>query len=254
MISTMLSGAEPDRVLLDLDVRVQRVDRLLGGVDLRHADPLARVDHLALQVRQVDLVVVDDPERAHARPRPDTAPPANPGRRRRAAARGVEQLLLPVHADLGEKQVAGVALALLGGERARRLDLVTAILPKREAPGHRLDVLVTEVLDQRASGPGRAVARRAVQDHVLVAIGDGALDPRLEIALGYVDRAGDVPGRPLLGLTDVDDHRAVADLLVHGGGIDLIDPALDLAENLRSGRAHRRKLLKCGMDSILQRV
>ena len=86
------------------------------------------------------------------------------------------------------------------------------------------------------------------------AIGYRALDPRLQVALGDVHRAGNVPGRPLLGLTDVDDHGAVTDLLAHGSGIDLIDPALDLSENFGSGRAHRRKLLKCGMDSILQRV
>jgi hypothetical protein len=69
-----------------------------------------------------------------------------------------------------------------------------------------------------------------------------------------VDGTGDVPGAPLLGLADVDDHRAVPDLLAHGGGIDLVDPALELAENFGSGRAHREKLLKSGRDSILQRV
>jgi hypothetical protein len=62
-----------------------------------------------------------------------------------------------------------------------------------------------------------------------------------------------VPGRPLLRLADVDDHGAVTDLLAYGGRIDLVDPALDLAENFGSGR-HQRKLLKCGRDSILQRV
>ena len=210
MISMMLSGAEPDRVLLDLDVGVQRGDRLLGRVDLGDADPLAGVDHLALEVGQVDDVVVDDPERADAGR-------GQVQRRRRAQAAGaqqqdlgVEQLLLTLDPDLGQQQMARVALALLGGHRARSLDLVAAVLPQREAAGHRLDVLVAEVLEQRAGRPGRAVARGAVQDHVLAAIGHGALDPGLEIALGHVLGAGDVTGRPLLGLAHVDDDRAVA--------------------------------------------
>jgi len=71
------------------------------------------VDHLALEVGEVDDVVVDDPERAHAGRR-------EVQRRRRAeAARAeqqharVEQLLLALGADLGDQQVARVALALL---------------------------------------------------------------------------------------------------------------------------------------------
>ena len=98
-----------------------------------HADPLARVDHLALEVRQVDLVVVDDPERA------DAGRGQIQRRRRAEAARAeqqhlrVEQLLLALGPDLGEQQMARVALALLGGQRPRRLDLVAAVLPQREA-------------------------------------------------------------------------------------------------------------------------
>ena len=179
----MFSGPSRTGVLLDLDVGVERRDRLLGRVDLRHADPLARVDHLALEVRQVDLVVVDDPERADAGRR-------QVQRRRRAEPAGaeqqhlrVEQLLLALDPDLRQQQVARVALALLGRQRPRRLDLVAAVLPQREAAGHRLDVLVAEILDQRPRRPRRAVAGRAVQDDVLGAVGDGALDPRLEIAL-----------------------------------------------------------------------
>ena len=97
-----------------LHVRVERVDRLLGGVDLRDADPLAGVDHLALQVREVDVVVVDDPERADA-----GGGEVQRGRRAEPAGAEqqhlrVEQLLLALDADLGQQQVARVALALLG--------------------------------------------------------------------------------------------------------------------------------------------
>jgi hypothetical protein len=68
-----------------------------------------------------------------------------------------------------------------------------------------------------------------------------------------VDRAGDVAGAPLLGLAHVDHDGAVGDLLAHFGGIDLFDPALDIAENFGSRRTHQ-KLLKGSKDSILHVV
>ena len=87
---------------------------LLGRVDLRDADAVGGVDDLALEVREVDHVVVDDAERADAGRR-------EVERGRRAEAAGaeqedlrVEQLLLALDADLGEQEVARVALALLG--------------------------------------------------------------------------------------------------------------------------------------------
>ncbi len=152
---------------------------------------------------------------------------------------GVEQLLLALGADLGEEQVARVAVALLGGQRARDLDVVAAVLPQRDAALERLDVLVAEVLAQRAGRVGGAVARRAVEDDVLVAIGDDALDARLEVAARDVDRAGDLPGRDLVALADVDDHRGVAvparELVAQLGRLDLADLALDGAEQLGTG-------------------
>ena len=69
---------------------------------------------------------------------------------------------------------------------------------------------------------------------MLGVVGDDALDAGLQIALGDVLGPGDVAGAPFLGLAHVDDDRPVAELLAHDGGIDLIDPALDLAENLNS--------------------
>src|SRR5437763_17115438 len=99
--------------------------------------------------------------------------------------------------------MARVALALRGVQRARNGDLVSAVLPQREPAAHRLHALVAEVLDQGPRGPGRSVAGRAVQDQVLGAIGDSALNPRLQIALRYVLGAGDVAGGPLLGLAHI---------------------------------------------------
>ena len=135
--------------------------------------------------------------------------------------------------------MARVALALLGGQRARRLDLVAAVLPQREAAGHRLDVLVAEVLDQRPCRPRRAVARRAVQDHVLRR--DRGRRPRSatrDSSWGRGWRRG--CARPTTPRARGRRRRPRrSDLLAHGGRIDLVDPALDLAENLGSGRAHR---------------
>ena len=113
-----VGGVDPGLVLDHVDVGVERVDRLLRRVDLGDADALGVVDHLALQVGEVDHVVVDDPERAHASRRE-----VQRGRRAESAGAeqehlGVEQLPLALGADLGDQQVAGVAVALLGVERA----------------------------------------------------------------------------------------------------------------------------------------
>ena len=45
----------------DPDVRIQSLERTLGRFDLRLADPIGRVEDLALQVREVDDVGVHDP-------------------------------------------------------------------------------------------------------------------------------------------------------------------------------------------------
>jgi hypothetical protein len=116
MISMMFEASRRVWYLHDCDVGVERVDRLLGRLDLRHADPCRGVDHLALEVREVDDVVVDDAERADAGR-------GEVQRGRRAEAAGaeqqharVEQLLLAALADLGDQDVARVALALLGAK------------------------------------------------------------------------------------------------------------------------------------------
>ena len=103
----------------DVHVRVERLDRALRGRDLRLAEPLGRVDDLALEVRVVDDVGVDDPERPDARGgEVERGRRAEPARADQQDAR-VEQLLLPLLADLGDQQVARVALALRRRERRR---------------------------------------------------------------------------------------------------------------------------------------
>ena len=110
------------------------------------ADAVGRVDHLALQVREVDDVVVDDAERADAgRGEIQRGRRAEPAGAEQQDLR-VEQLLLALDADLRDEHVARVAVALLCGERARDVDLVAAVLPQRDAAGHRAHVRVAELL------------------------------------------------------------------------------------------------------------
>ena len=82
------------------------------------------------------------------------------------------------------------------------------------------------------------LARGAVEDHARVAISDGGVDARLEIATRDVHGTRDVPAIPLLGLAHVDEHDAVAEVLGDRGRIDLLDLLLDLPNDLGSGRAH----------------
>src|SRR5262249_40820619 len=110
---------------------------------------------------------------------------------------------------------------------------------------HRSDVLVAEDLLQSVRGPGRAVAGGAVEDHAARLVGDRPLDPRLEIAPGHVDRAGNVGLVPLVLLAHVDDDRAVAGAVfegvVHLWGIALGDPLLDLADDVGGVGHYYRK-------------
>jgi hypothetical protein len=197
------------------------------------------VDDLALEVGDVHDVVVDDAQRPDARRREVE----RGGRAQAAGAEqehlGVEQLLLALDADLGQEEVAAVALPLLGRERPRHLDRVAAVLPQRVAAGHRLDVLVAQVVAERAGGQRGAVARGAVEDHALGAVRCRALDARLEMAARHVLGTGNVPGVPFVGLADVDDHDVVAaGDLADGRWVDLVDLGLDLLDELGAGGAH----------------
>ncbi len=57
---------QPQLIRDDLDVGIQILERLLGGVDLGLPDPLAVVQDLPLQIAFVDGVRVDDANGAHA--------------------------------------------------------------------------------------------------------------------------------------------------------------------------------------------
>src|SRR5581483_5947703 len=117
------------------------------------AERVERVRDLTLQVRLVDDVGVDDPERADASgceiERRGRAEPAGADQQ---DAR-VEQLELTLLAALRDQQMARIARALLGRKRARHDDLESVSLPVREAAGERMDVGVAELLE-RLRGEG----------------------------------------------------------------------------------------------------
>ena len=103
-------------VLDNLHVRVDRADRMGGGLDLQPAQVLCAMQDLALQVAGVHDVEIEDADLADARGRQVE------GRRRPQAASaeqqdaGIQQLALARAADLRQDQVARVPLHLLGCE------------------------------------------------------------------------------------------------------------------------------------------
>ena len=148
-----------------VDVGVERLDR-----DRRRsssaADAVRRVDHLALQVRLVDDVVVDDPDRADA----GRGEVERRGRAEAAGAEqqhlGLEQLDLAVVSDLGKKRVARVAVRW---SRVRAHLAITGRLgldPAGDAALDRDDVLVAQRL-QGVGGAAGAIVGAAVEDDPL---------------------------------------------------------------------------------------
>ena len=132
-------------------------------LDLALPDPVGRVDDLALEVADVDDVEVDDADRPDARRRE-----VQRGRRTEAAGADeqrlrAEELRLAGRADLGDQQMAAVALLLLGGQDDRRLELEPGALPGLEPAAHRGDVGVAH-LGEGLGREQRADAAGAVQD------------------------------------------------------------------------------------------
>src|SRR3989475_1685183 len=101
---------QPGLVRLHVDVRVDLRDSLFRDVDLLPPDVIRAVQHLALEVRLVDHVEVDEPETADAggaqvlRERD-----SEPARANDQSGRLLEPQL-PRHPDFGEDQVARVPL------------------------------------------------------------------------------------------------------------------------------------------------
>jgi hypothetical protein len=151
-------------------------------------------------------------------------------RRRRAQATGAqqqhpgpEQLLLALDADLGQQQVALVAVALLGRQDLGRGPVAALVLPLVEAAGHRHDVLVAD-LGERLGREGRAHAAGAVDHDRRRLVGEAGLDRALEHAPGDVHRPRDGALLVLVRLAHVEhDGAGPATQLVGLGRVDLAD-------------------------------
>ena len=195
---------EPDVVGDDVDVGVESRQGLLGRVHLPLAQPVHVVEDLALEVGGVDDVHVDDPDRPHPGGRqverggrPESAGAEEQGLR-------VEELQLPLDADLGQEQMALVAVALLGGEGPRRLPGPALVLPAVEAADEGDHVGVAHVA-QGLGREGRARPGGAVDDDGRRLVGDPALHLELEEAPGHVDGARQGPLLVLVRLPDVEE-------------------------------------------------
>ena len=206
-------------------------------LDLALPDPVGRVDDLALEVADVDDVEVDETDRPDAR-----GGEIERGRRTEAAGADEQRLRaeepgLAGRTDLGDQQMAAVALLLLGGQDDRGLEVEAGALPGLEPAAHRGDVAVAH-LGQGLGREQRADAAGAVQDHRRVAVRGRALDLLLDVGLGDVVGAGQVALLPLGRLADVDDRRGA-----RGEGIDLLradfsDLGTRLAKEVGVGLRH----------------
>jgi hypothetical protein len=200
----------------DADVGVESGDRLPGAFRLLLADAVIGVEDLALEVRHVDDVEIDDSDRADAgRRQVEAGRRAQPARADEQDLR-VEELRLALGPDLRDEEVAAVALLLVVGQDRRHRPRQPGRLPALESARHRAHVPVAERAQELARKE-RADAARAVDDHGLVVVRDGALDALLEPAPREVDGARDMALLPLARLADVDDRRGV--VLAQGLGL-----------------------------------
>ncbi len=111
-----VGGHEAHRNRVDCDVGIERPQPFGGGLDLQPPDAGRVVQDLALKIRHVDAVVVDDPDPADARGRQ-----VRQHRRAQAARTDAEharrgELALPLQPDFGDQQMAAVT-AQLGASR-----------------------------------------------------------------------------------------------------------------------------------------
>ncbi len=111
-----VGGVEPDVVEPHVHQGVQCSNGVPGRLDLGPAHVRNPVDHLALQIAQVDGVVVDDSQGSHPR-----GGKVEEGRRAQAAGPddqdlGVLEPALAQRADFGNDEVAGIPLDLFGSQ------------------------------------------------------------------------------------------------------------------------------------------
>ena len=230
----------------DLDVRVQRLDPAPRRVGLRLAERVGRVRDLALEVRLVDDVRVNDSEPPDAR-----RSQVEGGRRAQPTCADeqyprVEQLQLALLADLGDQEVPAVPRLPRRAERARKLRREAVSLPIGVAAGQRDRAFVAE-LGECLRGEGRAVAGGAVEDHRARAVWGRLLDPGFQVAPRHVHRAGDPALLPLVALAHVDEERALVEQRLDTRGVGLLDLGLGRLKQVAVG-AHGFRLYS---DSVV---
>ena len=236
MIRSMLSTVSRSAIRHHRHVRVQRGDRVARGLDLRAADVRRPVEHLALEVRQVHDVVVDDAERADARRgevergrRPE-APRADQEHLR------AEQRLLPRLAHLRQHEVTAVALHLVRGEGLVLDQRELQLLPPADAARHRGHVRVAEIVENLA-GEERAEPGEAVERQRRVGVREGFR--HLELEEPAADRHGARDGAfaVLVGIAHVDevDGLALGEAALHVLDRDLGDGALGVGDQIAIG-------------------
>src|SRR5262249_39645885 len=102
-------------------------------------------------------------------------------------------------------------------------------------------------LGQRLRAERGALAGGAVEDDLSAAVGDDALDPRLEAAARDVDGGRQMALLPLVVATHVDEERVLERLRI--ARVDLGDLGLDLAEEL-AVRLHGFKKDSSGSQGV----
>ncbi len=136
----------------------------------------------------------------------------------------------PAGSDLGQEQVALVAVALLVAQDLRRRPRTALVLPAVEPARHRGDVRIAE-LGERLRGEDRPHASGAVDDDGRVLVREVRLDLELERAPWHVNGATDGALGVLLRLAHVEEHGPAGPLLDFGG-FDLADMPLRLGQKI----------------------
>ena len=196
----------------DLHVRVQGLKGLPRGVHLGPTHVLGLVENLALEVRELDMVRINDSKgpdpgggeiecRGGAEP---SGPDAEDLRQ--------EKSLLPPLPHLGEHEVAAVSLDLLGCQGGLLDEGIVQHLPTLKPTDQGGDVFVTELLE-RLGREERAEAREAIEDERGLRIRNGLGNLEFQESPTDGDRRRDQPlPAPLVGVPDVNQQEFFAGL------------------------------------------
>jgi hypothetical protein len=106
----------------DVDERVDGTDRIARAVDLGPADVVGPVDDLPLEVRELDVVVVHDPEGPHARRREVEQGGGAETARAHDEDPGVLEPALTVETEAGDDHVPRLAGQLGRAQAVGRFD------------------------------------------------------------------------------------------------------------------------------------